>query len=211
MAAAVCKQLQAIMADQSAADFKSTMNLLQTAERLCRAGDVRKLADAMAVIESHVDGGKQKKQWHEESTSPSPHMKQDKNSTKIEWATVLSGCKEIPSSAGQKTSPPDLTEVELLLSQQYPYDYAAKMVELLPLKEVVINTKYTIQRMNVGQPAPQPTAILPRKVCTAAIAEIDMKVVGEVGNTVYVARWDQFGYATVEQLRASVRGHTHNS
>ncbi|GMF40962.1 unnamed protein product [Phytophthora fragariaefolia] len=31
-----------------------------------------------------------------------------------------------------------------------------------------------------------------------------MKVAGEVGNTVYVARWDQFGYATVEQLRAMV-------
>ncbi|GMF31128.1 unnamed protein product [Phytophthora fragariaefolia] len=56
--------------------------------------------------------------------------------------------------------------------------------------------------MNVGQPAPQPMAILPRKVCTAAIAEIDMKVAGEVGNIVYVARWDQFGYVTVKQLRA---------
>ncbi|GMG16268.1 unnamed protein product [Phytophthora fragariaefolia] len=105
---------------------------------------------------------------------------------------------------GQKTYPPDLTEVELLLSRQYSYDYAAKMVELLPLKEVVINTKHTIPRMNVGQPAPQPTTILPRKVYTAAIAEIDMKVAGEVGNTVYMARWNQFGYATVEQLRAMV-------
>ncbi|GMF40960.1 unnamed protein product [Phytophthora fragariaefolia] len=37
VAATVCKQLQGIMADQSAADFKSTMNLLQTVERLCRA------------------------------------------------------------------------------------------------------------------------------------------------------------------------------
>ncbi|GMF19921.1 unnamed protein product [Phytophthora fragariaefolia] len=204
VAATVCKQLQGIVADQSAADFKSTMNLLQTVERLCQAGDVRKLDDAMAVIESHVDGSKQKKQRHEESTPPSPHMKQEKNSTKIEWATDLPGCKEIPSSACQKTSPPDLTEVELLLSRQYSYDYAAILVELLPLKEVVINTKHTIQRMNMGQPVPQPTAILPRKECAAAIADIDMKVAGEVGNTVYVARWDQFGYAIVEQLRAMV-------
>ncbi|KAE9016455.1 hypothetical protein PF011_g7159 [Phytophthora fragariae] len=31
-----------------------------------------------------------------------------------------------------------------------------------------------------------------------------MRVEGEVGESVYLARWDQFGYATVEQLRTMV-------
>jgi hypothetical protein len=61
--------------------------------------------------------------------------------------------------------------------------------------------------MNVGQRLPQPAGILPRTTCTAAIADIDMRVEGEDSNAVYLARWDTFGYATVEQLRAMVLVH----
>ncbi|ETP52435.1 hypothetical protein F442_02554 [Phytophthora nicotianae P10297] len=49
---AVCQQLQGIMADQNTEDFRSTFKLLQTVEKLCRAGDVRKLVDALEVIKS---------------------------------------------------------------------------------------------------------------------------------------------------------------
>jgi hypothetical protein len=47
--------------------------------------------------------------------------------------------------------------------------------------------------MNVGQTVHQSTDILPRETCTAAIADINLKVAGEEGNAVYLARWDKFG------------------
>ncbi|KAE8887793.1 hypothetical protein PF005_g25689 [Phytophthora fragariae] len=74
------------------------------------------------------------------------------------------------------------------------------MVELLSMNEADVHSKHIVQRMNVEQPVPQPTAILPREICTAAISDIDMRVEGEEGNTVYLARWDEFGYAKVDQL-----------
>lgn len=77
-------------------------------------------------------------------------------------------------------------------------------VELLPMHEAEVHSKHFVQRMNVGQPVPQPTAILPREVCNTAISDIDMRVEGEEGNTVYLARWDEFGYATVDQLSTMV-------
>ncbi|KAE8980320.1 hypothetical protein PR001_g24307 [Phytophthora rubi] len=55
------------MADQSAEDFKSTVMLLQTVQNLCRAGEVRKLADAMASIESQALESKPKKPQQEDS------------------------------------------------------------------------------------------------------------------------------------------------
>jgi hypothetical protein len=72
------------------------------------------------------------------------------------------------------------------------------------MKQVEIRSKHTIQRMNVGQTVPQPTDIQPRETCTAAIADIDLKIAGEEGNAVYLARWDEFGYATLEQLNTMV-------
>lgn len=77
-------------------------------------------------------------------------------------------------------------------------------LELFRLKEVQVHASHKIQRMNVGQPRPQPEGILAREVCTAAISEIDMQVEGEEGNALYLARWDDFGYVTIEQLRAMV-------
>ncbi|KAE9065498.1 hypothetical protein PF010_g28174, partial [Phytophthora fragariae] len=63
-ARAVCQQIQSIMAEQSTDDFKSTFALLQTVEKLCRTGEVRKLADAMAVIESQAPESEPKKPRH---------------------------------------------------------------------------------------------------------------------------------------------------
>jgi hypothetical protein len=54
--------------------------------------------------------------------------------------------------------------------------------------------------MNVGQKVPQPGGILPRDMCTAAISDIEMCGEEKEGEAVYLARCDEFGYATVEKL-----------
>ncbi|KAL4175247.1 hypothetical protein KRP22_000215 [Phytophthora ramorum] len=73
-------------------------------------------------------------------------------------------------------------------------------VDLLPMKEIEVCSKHTIQRMNVGQPLPNPESIPMRDACAAAIADIDILVAGESSPSVYLARWDAIGYATLEQL-----------
>ncbi|KAE8968250.1 hypothetical protein PR001_g27852, partial [Phytophthora rubi] len=221
-ARAVCQQIQSIMAEQSTEDFKSTFALIKTVEKLCRTGEVRKLADAMAVIESQAPESEPKKPRHHmqrvqasseanmtqlrfsESAKKTQISRRKKNkSQKVQTLQRIRRRAKLLSTGKSKT---DLTLEELgsLLEQLYCYALVAKTLELFRLKEVQVHASHKIQRMNVGQPHPQPEGILSREVCTAAISEIDMRVEGKEGNALYLARWDDFGYVTIEQLRAMV-------
>ncbi|KAL4109461.1 hypothetical protein PRIC1_001161 [Phytophthora ramorum] len=216
------------MAEQSAADFKSTFKLLQTVQEVCRPGEVRKLADAIAVLNDQAFQSQPKRLRQgncngvsdldtktEESRikteqmkfSPAPQRAQAAR-RKVNKAQKALSLQRVRRRAklmalGKTKRLPTLDEVQVILfSQRYSFELAAKMVDLLPMKEIEVCSKHTIQRMNVGQPLPNPESIPMRDACAAAIADIDILVAGESSPSVYLARWDAIGYATLEQLEA---------
>ena len=71
----------------------------------------------------------------------------------------------------------------------------------MPFELVDVCGSQTVQRMNLGQPLPNPNKIPPRKCCAAALSDIEMRVEAEEREGLpYVARWDELGYYTLEQL-----------
>ncbi|KAH7476375.1 uncharacterized protein KRP23_7059 [Phytophthora ramorum] len=215
------------MAEQSATDFKSTFKLLQTVQEVCRSGEVRKLADAIAMLNDQAFQSQPKRLRQgncngvsdldtktEESRikteqmkfSPAPQRAQAAR-RKVNKAQKALSLQRVRRRAklmalGKTKRLPTLDEVQVILSQRYSFELAAKMVDLLPMKEIEVCSKHTIQRMNVGQPLPNPESIPMRDACAAAIADIDILVAGESSPSVYLARWDAIGYATLEQLEA---------
>jgi len=74
-ARAVGQQIECIMAEQNAQDFQSTFSFLQTVEKLCCTGEVRKLADAIALIGGQVpDAKKPRQETSEVPASPRGNM-----------------------------------------------------------------------------------------------------------------------------------------
>jgi hypothetical protein len=100
-ARALCQQLQGVMTDQNTEDFKSTCTLIQTVQNLCRAGEIRKLADAMAVIESQQFANKPKKRRQDDS------RQEEKKSTKGE-DTGIDAAPAIKQEGGGRPYPPTL-------------------------------------------------------------------------------------------------------
>ena len=65
---------------------------------------------------------------------------------------------------------------------------------------------HTIQRANVGQPITKPDRMPPRDLCAAAICAIDDRVDHDEDEVYkYLARWDDLGYVTRDQLDVMVR------
>ncbi|ETM54173.1 hypothetical protein L914_02454 [Phytophthora nicotianae] len=209
------------MADQNTEDFRSTFKLLQTVEKLCRAGDVRKLADALEVIKSQdyeikrqrpEDSGVDRaKQIGFENLKFSKSVRQTQASRrKKNKAQKVQSLQRIRRRArlfasGKAKTAPSLNDMGAILSQLYCYAVAATTIPgEISTKGEEVHSQHTVQRMNVGQPRPEPTYLLPRKTCTAAISGIEMRAEGEEGNAVYLARWYDIGYATVGQLKIMV-------
>jgi hypothetical protein len=120
-ARALCQQLQGVMADQTAKDFKSTCTLTQTVQKLCRAGEIRKLADAMAVIESQSFESKPKKQRQENS-------RQEETKSARREDKVVDASQEMKQE-GRQPNPP-----KLKFSESAKKTQAARRKEIRPRK-----------------------------------------------------------------------------
>ncbi|ETL47885.1 hypothetical protein F441_02527 [Phytophthora nicotianae CJ01A1] len=134
------------MADQNTEDFRSTFKLLQTVEKLCRAGDVRKLADALEVIKSQdyeikrqrpEDSGVDRaKQIGFENLKFSKSVRQTQASRrKKNKAQKVQSLQRIRRRArlfasGKAKTAPSLNDMGAILSQLYCYAVAATTIRL---------------------------------------------------------------------------------
>ncbi|RLN55055.1 hypothetical protein BBJ28_00004331 [Nothophytophthora sp. Chile5] len=231
---AVCQKLQGVMLEQSGADFDTTLRLLETIKHLCRAGEVLKLVDAVAVLADDAEvrvklkPGSTSEDTKEKSAAPTatnidavapkegfrfssaPKSLQIVR-RKAKKAEKTMSLHRIPRRAklvvaGKSNRIPTLEEVDVILSECYSFALASRMVETLPMEETTVMSKVTVQRMNVGQPIPKPKALLPSSVCRDAMVGIEQtqEEHSSAQATIFVAKWDDFGFALEDQLRNMV-------
>ncbi|GMF43866.1 unnamed protein product [Phytophthora fragariaefolia] len=59
--------------------------------------------------------------------------------------------------------------------------------------------------MDVGQPLPKPAGLLRIYICAAAVVDSEKKKADDPGISVFLARWDGFGYTTAGQSKTMGR------